>query len=172
MERSRYRGVLKCIGNRLSCWFSLIPSNLTLAATPLLIYQWFSGCVARSVSFNPRASNSKPLKPDLALSLTGWSASFPTSREKVVGNTYRGPSATREEHIARARLRRCCLWEGQGYERRARRGGRARSSNPSVARLVSTLRSICSVEISYRSNAVTTWSTALLFTKLASPSIP
>jgi hypothetical protein len=57
-----------------------------------------SGYVARSVSFNPRASNSKLLKPDLALSLTWWSASFPTSKVKVVGNTYRGPSATREEH--------------------------------------------------------------------------
>jgi hypothetical protein len=29
----------------------------------------------------------KLLKPDLALALTWWSVSFPTSKKKVVGNT-------------------------------------------------------------------------------------
>jgi hypothetical protein len=49
--------------------------------------------------FQPTRIQVKLLKPDLAIALTWWSASFPTSKVKVVGNTYHGPSATREEHI-------------------------------------------------------------------------
>jgi uncharacterized protein (TIGR02246 family) len=36
---------------------------------------------------NPARIQVKLLKPDLALALTWWSISFPTSKQKVVGNT-------------------------------------------------------------------------------------
>jgi hypothetical protein len=41
----------------------------------------------RSGSSNPPASRSTYLKPDFALTLTWRSASFPTSKLKVEGNT-------------------------------------------------------------------------------------
>ena len=36
---------------------------------------------------NPERSRVRLLKPDLALALTWWSVTFPTSKQKVVGNT-------------------------------------------------------------------------------------
>jgi hypothetical protein len=36
---------------------------------------------------NPARSQVRLLKPDLALALTWWSVTFPTSKQKVVGNT-------------------------------------------------------------------------------------
>src|ERR1700730_18171563 len=36
---------------------------------------------------NPERSRVRLLKPDLALALTWWSVTFPTSKQKVIGNT-------------------------------------------------------------------------------------
>ena len=38
-------------------------------------------------SIEPKRTQVKLLKPDLALALTWWSVSFPSSKQKVVGNT-------------------------------------------------------------------------------------
>jgi hypothetical protein len=80
------RAIWRCIGDRRNCWWSWIPSSLTAGSNCMILTSGYPDRNAMGF-IEPKRIQVKLLKPDLALALTWWAVSFPSSKQKMVGNS-------------------------------------------------------------------------------------